>query len=205
MKAILEHDHIRSVCVTDGLEIGDLPPGVGLERLRFDGQKVVDLAELKRIWVRDLGGGAYSLHAVELPSTQAVEMTYADRRRLTTTEQGIIRLLTQDELIAQSLVEDLGQEKNRLRRRLVAAVGDQGDQLADLTKLVYALVTYVLTTDEASKALLQALLPDIQACYPSTAAAERLKSVVPAMSSELQAYYDRKADIEDKSPIKYQT
>jgi len=167
---------------------------VGLERLRFDSRQVVDLADLKRIWVRDLGGGAFELHAIEVPGSQAVDMTYADRRRLTT-EAGVIRLRTEDEMISQELADCLSQEKNRLRRRIEAAVGDQGDQLADLYKLVYALIAYVLAADQASAALLQALLPDIQACYPAEDVAERLRSIIPTTSSELSAYYGAKEQI----------
>jgi len=197
MKATLELDRILRISVAGDTEIGAVPPGVGLERLRFDGRKVVDLADLKSLWVRDLGCGAYSLHAVEVPGSQAVEMTYADRRRLTT-EAGVIRLRTQDEMQAQNLAEALGMEKNRLRRRIQDAVGDQADQLADLYKLVYALIAYVLTADPASAALLRELLPDIQACYPAEDVAKRLKAVVPSTAIELKDYYDRKADLQEK-------
>lgn len=201
MKATLYLDCILHISDAGDTEIGALPPGVGLERLRFAGRKVVDLAELRRIWVCVLGSGAYSLHAVEVPGSQAVDMTYADRRRLTT-EAGIIRLRTEDELIAQELVDCLNQEKNRLRRRIEAAVGDQGDQLADLYKLVYALIAYVLAADQASATLLQALLPDIQACYPAEDVAERLRSIIPATTAELKDYYDRKTELQEKSKTK---
>lgn len=201
MKATLDQDRILYVSESGDTDIGILPPGVGLERLRFDGQRVVDLADLQRLWVRDLGGGAYELHAVEVPGAQAVDMTYADRRRLTT-EAGVIRLRTEDELIAQNLTETLGQEKNRLRRRIEAAVGDQGDQLADLYKLVYALIAYVLAADQSSAALLQALLPDIQTCYPADDVAERLRFIIPTTTAELKDYYDRKTDLQDKSITK---
>lgn len=49
MKATLDRDIIVHLTPHGATEIGNLPTGAGLERLRFDGKKVVDLASLSTI------------------------------------------------------------------------------------------------------------------------------------------------------------
>ena len=39
---------IGSITDPEGIEIGALPKGVGFERVRWDGQKLIDLHELKK-------------------------------------------------------------------------------------------------------------------------------------------------------------
>lgn len=51
MKAILDGDRIVKFCIDGGVEVGKPPRGVGIERLRWDGEKLVDLATLKDLWV----------------------------------------------------------------------------------------------------------------------------------------------------------
>ncbi|EGJ51794.1 hypothetical protein [Desulfocurvibacter africanus] len=79
-----------------GLEVGELPAGVGLERLRYDGERIVDLAELASMHVR-CEGGAFTLHAVAVPGSQPVAMTYADRGRLAMEPDGRIRAFSPEE------------------------------------------------------------------------------------------------------------
>ena len=96
MKAVVKQDIIVHITERGDTEIGKLPKGVGLERLRWDGTKVVDLADLDEIWVEHKNG-AFILHAVEVPGSQLVKMHYRDRKRLTM-DKGKIRLLTDEEL-----------------------------------------------------------------------------------------------------------
>jgi len=103
MKAIVDKDIIVHITERGNTEIGHLPRGVGLERLRWDGSKVVDLADLDEIWV-EYKNGAFILHAIEVPRSQLVKMTYKDRKRLTV-EDGKIRLLTAEEMAAKQTEE----------------------------------------------------------------------------------------------------
>ena len=87
MKMVLREDiPLRRLGVRevhpDGVGVGTPPPGVGLERLRWDGTGLVDLAALDALWVRPVGSG-FELHAVEVPGAQQVTMHYNDRDRLT--------------------------------------------------------------------------------------------------------------------------
>jgi len=103
MKAIVNKDIIVHITERGDTEIGRLPRGIGLERLRWDGSKVVDLADLDKIWVEHKNG-AFILHAIEVPGSQLVKMTYKDRKRLTI-EDGKIRLLTAEEMAAKQAEE----------------------------------------------------------------------------------------------------
>jgi len=99
MKATLREDIIMAVGRGD-TEIGCMPPGVGIERLRWDGERLVDLAEVLTIHVRHLSGSHFELHAVPVTHSQPVTMSWADRKRLTVTD-GVIRLKTETETEAE--------------------------------------------------------------------------------------------------------
>ena len=103
MKAIVDRDIIVHITERGNTEIGRLPRGIGLERLRWDGSKVVDLADLDEIWVEHKNE-AFILHAIEVPGSQLVKTTYKDRKRLTI-EDGKIRLLTAEEMAAKQAEE----------------------------------------------------------------------------------------------------
>lgn len=115
MKAILEKDIIIHITERGDIEIGKLPRGVGLERLRWDGEKIVDLADLDQIWVEEKNG-VFILHAIEVPNAQKVIMTYADRKRLVK-DAGLIRLKTQEEM-------DIEVQEQRLKSRVAALTLD---------------------------------------------------------------------------------
>ena len=102
MKAIIKEDMITKLSVTAGVEIGALPKGIGLERLRWTGSELVDLMDLTEMWVR-YKNGQFELHAIEVDNSQLVEVTYP-RRKALVVEDGIIRALTEQE-IADRLAE----------------------------------------------------------------------------------------------------
>ncbi len=84
-QVILDGDVVVRVAMSGGVEVGPLPKNVGMERLRWNGQALVDLAELTEMWVKESGGG-YSLHAVEVPGAQLVTMTWQQRKKLKTVD-----------------------------------------------------------------------------------------------------------------------
>ncbi len=87
-RVILDRDIIVRVVMTGGVEIDQLPRHIGIERLRWDGRRVIDLADLKTIWVMP----DYTLHAIAVDGAQRVEMTYADRHKLRTVD-GVITVV----------------------------------------------------------------------------------------------------------------
>lgn len=118
MLATLREDIIIAVGRGD-FEIGRLPAGGGVERLRWDGDQIIDLAEAATIHVRHLSGNHFELHALPLPGTQPVAMRYQDRARLTVAE-GIIRLKTEAEIQAAQLAAASQAIRARYARQMAA-------------------------------------------------------------------------------------
>jgi len=189
MKAVLDQDVIKKY----GDDLGPIPKGVGLERLRFDGKKLIDLADLSQIWV-ETKGSAYTLHATPVPGSTLVDMTYADRRRLVFSA-GIPRLLTREEQTARTAAAAVSLAKNQTRARLKLSQGDTADQLADLYKLVFLLVEYLFDNDSDNLAALEQLLPHIRGIYDPQGTVDTLGAKIPALKAELTAYYQEKAEI----------
>jgi len=123
MRAFLKEDKITHITESGDTEIGLLIPEVGLDRLRFNGTKVVDLADMDFIWVREIPGGGYDLHCVEVPNSQLVEMQYSQRKNLYTQLNGLIRVLTEEEISAKQVAELADQDDNRaLKAELVELI-----------------------------------------------------------------------------------
>lgn len=118
MKATLRADIIAATTHGD-TEIGRLPAGVGIERLRWDGTQLIDLAEATTIHVRHLSGSHYELHCIPVPNSQPVAMTWADRRKLTIVS-GTIRLKTAEETAAEARTDQAKTIRNRYARRMAA-------------------------------------------------------------------------------------
>ena len=80
--SIHNHDMILKTNVENGgVEIGSIPKGVGLERMRWTGSKLVDLNNLSEIWCEYTSGG-FRLHSIQVPNSQLVQMQYRDRKKL---------------------------------------------------------------------------------------------------------------------------
>ena len=90
---------------SEGLDLS-LPKSAqgDLKRIRFDGQKLVDLGEMDKMYVTH-ENNVFELHArSDVPNSQLVAMTYSDRRYLKATT-GVISIKTvqdiRDELVAK--------------------------------------------------------------------------------------------------------
>jgi hypothetical protein len=120
MKAILHEDMI--VNIGTGIEVGESPTkGAGLERLRWNGEKLVDLGLLDQFWVR-YRNGIFELHAIEVANSQLVSMRYEDRKHLVS-DSSIIRVKTPDELTTEKAALTAGLRDNKdLRLELVDLV-----------------------------------------------------------------------------------
>jgi len=136
MRAILHEDRIIALVSDEkaGVEIGSLPPLVGLERLRWDGNKVVDLNGLTEMYVRELNG-AYSLHVIPVDGSQLVKMNYADRKYLKTdSATGVIRTKTKEERISETNLLSIERAKTAIKKAI---------DFADLVDIVDRLVQIV--------------------------------------------------------------
>lgn len=79
--SIRNYDIIDRTNTVDGIEIGSIPKGVGIERIRWNGSKIVDLVSLSEIWVEHING-VFILHSIKVPYSQLVTMKYKDRKKL---------------------------------------------------------------------------------------------------------------------------
>jgi len=98
--SIRDYDIINKVNTTDGVEIGRVPKGVGLERIRWDGTKIVDLFTLESIWV-EYKNGTFILHSIETPNSQLVKMNYKDRKKLWN-DNGVYKIKTDNQTLKET-------------------------------------------------------------------------------------------------------
>jgi hypothetical protein len=185
MKAILDQDVIVSVSPTGpGIDIGALPAGVGLERLRWGGEVVVDLADLSAIYV-DV---RFGLHCVSVAGSQLVTMTYADRKNLVM-DGGAIRVKTASELAIEEIRDSNGMLKTRLRSALTQEIGDIPDNIADVNKLIFIILESIVGGSADATSFLNELLLILRETYDYTDAKSTLLSNAPILQDELSTYY----------------
>lgn len=189
MMALLRDDIIVAVGSGD-TEIGPLPPGVGVERLRWDGMQLIDLAEATEIQVLHLAGDHFELHAVPVPGSQPVAMTWSGRRNLTMVD-GVIRLKTPEELQAEAVADHNSLLKANLRQGLARGIGDSGDQVADINKMIY-LLTEAICGDAAALAALQELLLEMRGTYSIEISKAKLAANAAALKALGPPYYEAK-------------
>ena len=144
MKAILKDDQIIKLTISDdvGVEIGSIPRGVGLERLRFDGERIVDLVDLDSIWVEFING-FFILHCVPVRSSVLVEMNYTDTKRLVN-DNGTIRLKTFEEEMKEAKQRRKDGEINRIRKSLNSSVGTDVERDILNDKLLYIMIKAIV-------------------------------------------------------------
>ena len=132
-RAIIKDDRIVKLTVNRyiGVDIGTLPKGVGLERLRWTGEELIDLYDLDTIYVNPIN---LTLHATHLDNTQPVKMKYKDRNKLVKDNKtNKLRVKTQTEIDQPKL------DEYRNRRR--PEYPSMNDQLG-------AIIKYLKTKDD---------------------------------------------------------
>lgn len=197
MKVLLNEDIIVKISATAPTEVGSIPKKVGLERLRYDGKKVVDLLDLKTIYVRKENGG-FSLHAIPVKNSQAVSMTYKDRKNLTVDTDGTIRILSTKEIADKQIEEEESILKNKLRRTLKKSLGDSNDQLASISKLLFLILDYMITNDATILSALQEINNKTKDIYPKDKTKTELINMGEVLKQELPSYYTKKTSITNK-------
>lgn len=122
MRAIIDnYDHISRLTVKEGIDIGPIPADVGLDRLRWNGSALIDLMDLSVIHVRR-SDGRWFLHSVQVPGSQPVVMTFAERKRIID-DAGTYRVLSQAEWNAKLAEEQADISDNQgLKAQLVAMI-----------------------------------------------------------------------------------
>ena len=197
MRAILEDDVIIKISETYGdTEIGDIPPEkvghVGFDRLRFNGEKLVDLMDLEYLWVKHIDGSYFEFHVIEVSNSQRIRMSYADRKRLIL-ESDVIRIRTLGEMEKAARECKKREAKNKLRSKLANQVGDEGDQTSTIAKLVYLLIMSLRGHDKDAGDLLDMLLNDIEQTYSM----DKMQDELPELISKtklLMNDYDEEVD-----------
>jgi hypothetical protein len=187
LKAFLDHDVIINLTEQGDTEIGSLPIGVGMERLRFDGEKVIDLADLTEFWVVPVGKG-FELHCIEVPNSQLVQMNYFDRKYLRT-NNNTIRLKTTEEIDAENTQLKVEAAKTRLRRKLKEAIGDLHDQHQDALALICALIVYVRQEPQALTYFFDDIIPDIKDIFPMNRVEATLRQSAKNLKKSMEEYW----------------
>lgn len=184
-KAVVREDFIINITERGNIEIGNLPKNVGLERLRWDGEKIIDLATIDQMWVRPIGIG-FELHAIKVSDSYLVDMTWQDKNNLTI-NNGVVRLKTAQEIQDEKIARHNQEIKDRLRGNLREKIGDIEDQFQNALILIASLIVYARTQDATIGQFFDDLRPHIIDMFP----AAKVKPIV------LQAMKDLKAAMEE--------
>lgn len=144
MRAILKNDQILKLTASekDGVEIGDTPNGIGLERLRFDGDKVIDLADLNQIWVDRY----FTLHCMDIDNCQLVQMTYRERKDLVN-YNGNIRVKTPEEVELEEDIDIETRKQAKIKQRIIREFGSLIQYEIKRDKCFWAMVDYLLNNN----------------------------------------------------------
>jgi hypothetical protein len=193
LKAILDYDKIVRITESGDTEIGTVPKDVGLERLRFDGEKIVDLADLSEFWVLLVNGG-FELHCVEVPKSQLMQMNYADRKFLKMNGASV-RLKTIEEISVELEQIKASVIKAKLRSRLNETIGDIYDQHQMSLALICALIVYSRQQPHALSLFFDDIIPDIKDMFPLNRVEAILKKGAKDLKASMEEYWQSVDDI----------
>ena len=151
MRAIIQDDIIIKLIGIGkvGIEIGSLPKennlNVGLDRVRWDGEKIVDLLYLDEFWIDNNG----TLHCYDTGGCQLIKMKYKDRKRLIN-DCGTWRIRTKKEINDFKNKEYARRRKREYTKNV--PIGDQLDAIFKYLKtkndLTPELQNIINTVDE---------------------------------------------------------
>ncbi|MCK5139691.1 MAG: hypothetical protein KAQ85_07615 [Thermodesulfovibrionia bacterium] len=191
MRAILKEDLIIKLSLKDGVEIGNIPQGGSLDRLRWDGSQIVDLAVLTTIHVRYLGNFYFELHCLSLPNTQAVVMKYKQRKDLRFDE-----ITRQIYLASEQDKEDEinAEEIKALKHKLRMAFGGDNDLFLKHFALTAALIVYASEQPAALKTFFDELTPHIKDAFPLN----RWEVILKSFASDIKTYLENIYEVMDR-------
>jgi len=188
LKAIVKEDIIVKLDSVNGIEIGDIPKGVGFERLRWNGEKIIDLVDLTEFWIR-INNNIFELHCIPVDYSQLVIMNYADRYNLTI-NGGSIRIKTDQEIIEE--------ENNRLLRLAKSKLSKKMGELIDLNlsmlAFICSLIVYARQQPQQLADFYDEIIPDIKDVFPLNRWEQDLKQFGRDLKQFINEYY---AEIDD--------
>ena len=195
MKASLIEDIIIQLTMDRGeVEVGNIPSGVSLERLRWDGSRLVDLISLRVIHVRVKEGNFFELHSIPLKNTHPVVMSYRDRRRLRVGPDGVPFIANVDMIVGEVKEEKRKAAEIKLQKRL----GGQDKQFQSLMAFVAALIVYAGEEPVALKNFFTEISPRIKAAYPPGRYLEILRTAAKELKVCLNDYHIEIDKIEEE-------
>jgi len=162
MRAILNNDIIVRWILSGGKEIGDPPAGrLGLDRLRYDGNKIIDIATRNNFFI-ETQNGAYILHVICPPGKKwsRVEMRYTDKKRLIN-DNGLIRVKTDNEIIAEQIRKNKIVNDKRAEKKLQKEIGSETEQKKIIDDLMYVIIDYIINKSSSSKQILEKYLENM--------------------------------------------
>lgn len=181
MQATLNNDIVVAIGRGPVTLPDDYPRDVGWERLRWDGERIIDLATLAAIWVEYVNG-QFVLHAVEVSGAVLVEMTYADRRNLYF--DGAIRIKT-----AQQIADELAAKHLEAVRTYLANQVATPKQIAELVMVMVGLIAvtaeYARTQNATARTYLDAALPTLR-----DLPIQKIAGVAPNALATLKAIFE---------------
>jgi len=141
MKPILDKFKSKIINFGDsGLDLRLPKSAVGdLERIRFDGEKLVDIINLTEFYVTHTKG-IFELHVRnDIDESQLIEMTFFDKNRLIV-EGETIRLRTTQEIEEIKRAESIRDIKRLLKYKMDMQMGGVIDLFLFTHKLLYVLI-----------------------------------------------------------------
>ena len=187
MKAILKNDLIIKLSIDRGTEIGNVPSGVSLERLRWDGSTLIDLAAPRTMHVKHLGSNFFELHVIELPHTKPIYMQYNQRRDLRYSEVTDTVFLASDVVKADEQVDiDIELIKSKLKNY----IGNETDMFMKHFALTAALIVFASKQPPALKTFFDSISDDIIQGFPLNRWEQILKTFSKEIKNYLDSYYN---------------
>ncbi len=191
MKAILKEDSIIRVSLTEGLEIGNIPNNISLDRLRWDGSKIIDLATVSIIYVRHLGDNFFELHAIPQPNTQSLPMNYKQRKDLRYDEStGTIYLATEQVKAGEVIDEEI----EAIKHKLGMAFGSDNDLFLKHFAFTAALIVYASEQPAALKNFFDDITPHIKEAFPLN----RWEVILKNFAKDIKMYLENLYEAMDK-------
>lgn len=169
MKAILDTKYNSYVIGwgPSGVDAGPAPRDVGLERVRYDGSKLVDIGPLRQFYVVEEGANTFSLHARPVEGSQLVSMTYADRKKLVN-DNGTIRVKTPAEIADEIRTATIKRIEHKARAALEKQMGIMIRQFLFTHKLLYALIWALRTENPQGLAFVDSYLAEMATIFDLT-------------------------------------
>lgn len=146
---IHKKDHIKKLGnYVNSVEVGDIPKNRGLELLRFDGNKIVDISELDQIYVK-FKNSYFTFHSIPVRGSQLVSMRWKDRKKLIN-DNGTIRLKTNEEILKEDSDVKETAKSNKIRNAIKKEYASELDYKIKRDKAIWATIDYLLNGNTRS-------------------------------------------------------